>query len=201
MALENLTPAVRIEEILDGQNIEPVTRLEYFLKQASNEVPKATAANTGKVLMSTLDADNNPVITWEEPSGGGSALWDFEVAITQTVDDTSGDNVYTASLSVADYIAIQEALFESGVVWGKCLLHFIDVDGITHNHICQYTQKYGGVPVSLRAYAVLVEDIYQLTGVPTVDEYEVDENGVTRSSYNLEADMSTGEITWSPPVA
>lgn len=35
MALENLDPAVRIEEILDGQDIEPATRLEYFLKKAA----------------------------------------------------------------------------------------------------------------------------------------------------------------------
>ena len=33
--LENLEPAVRIEEILDGQDIEPATRLEYFLKKAA----------------------------------------------------------------------------------------------------------------------------------------------------------------------
>lgn len=33
--LENLEPAVRLEAILDGQDIEPVTRLEYFLKKAA----------------------------------------------------------------------------------------------------------------------------------------------------------------------
>jgi len=33
--LENLEPAVRLEEILDGQDIEPATRLEYFLKKAA----------------------------------------------------------------------------------------------------------------------------------------------------------------------
>lgn len=35
MALENLEPATRIENILDGEDIAPATRLEYFLKQAS----------------------------------------------------------------------------------------------------------------------------------------------------------------------
>lgn len=34
-ALENLDPAARLEAILDGQDIEPATRLEYFLKQAA----------------------------------------------------------------------------------------------------------------------------------------------------------------------
>lgn len=35
MALENLEPATRIESILDGEDIAPATRLEYFLKQAA----------------------------------------------------------------------------------------------------------------------------------------------------------------------
>ena len=33
--LENLEPAVRLEAILDGQDIAPATRLEYFLKKAA----------------------------------------------------------------------------------------------------------------------------------------------------------------------
>ena len=69
MALEDLTPAVRVEAILDGADIEPANRLEYFLKQAANEVPKAAAENTGKVLTSTLDAEDNPVISWEAAGG------------------------------------------------------------------------------------------------------------------------------------
>jgi len=50
MALEDLTPFVRVETILDGADIEPATRLEYFLKKAANEVPKPTSSDIGKVL-------------------------------------------------------------------------------------------------------------------------------------------------------
>lgn len=35
MALENLEPATRIEAILDGEDIAPATRLEYFLAKAA----------------------------------------------------------------------------------------------------------------------------------------------------------------------
>ena len=40
MALEDLTPVTRTEAILDGDDISPVTRMEYFLGKAANEVPK-----------------------------------------------------------------------------------------------------------------------------------------------------------------
>lgn len=75
MALANLEPSTRIEAILDGAEITPATRMEYFLqKAAAAEVPKAAAANTGKVLTSSLDGDNNPVIAW------ASALPDYSTA-------------------------------------------------------------------------------------------------------------------------
>lgn len=35
MALENLTPAVRVEAILNGDEIQPANRLEYFLQKAA----------------------------------------------------------------------------------------------------------------------------------------------------------------------
>lgn len=58
MALEDLTPAVRVEGILDGADIEPATRLEYFLSKAANEVPKpAGSSDAGKVLTVNEDGD------------------------------------------------------------------------------------------------------------------------------------------------
>lgn len=36
MALENLSPIVREERLLAGVDLEPATRLEYFLKQAGS---------------------------------------------------------------------------------------------------------------------------------------------------------------------
>ena len=58
MALEDLNPAVRVEEILDGGDIVPATRLEYFMKKAANEVPKpAGSADAGKVVTVNEDGD------------------------------------------------------------------------------------------------------------------------------------------------
>lgn len=58
MALEDLTPAVREEAILDGADIDPATRLEYFMKKAANEVPKPTGvSDAGKVLTVNEDGD------------------------------------------------------------------------------------------------------------------------------------------------
>ena len=51
MALEDLTPVTRTEAILDGDDISPVTRMEYFLGKAANEVPKPEGvSDAGKVL-------------------------------------------------------------------------------------------------------------------------------------------------------
>jgi len=54
MALENLEPVTRMESILNGDNIEPVTREEYFWQQAatsgSGGLPEYTDADVGKVL-------------------------------------------------------------------------------------------------------------------------------------------------------
>lgn len=65
MALENLQAATRIEAILNGDDITPATRREYFLQRAANEVPKP-GGNT--------DAGKIPVVN----SGGtGYALEDI----------------------------------------------------------------------------------------------------------------------------
>lgn len=50
MALEDLTPAVRVESILNGDEITPANRLEYFLQKAATELPKPAAGDAGKVL-------------------------------------------------------------------------------------------------------------------------------------------------------
>lgn len=69
--LENLTPAVRVEEILDGADIEPATRLEYFLKKAAagggsgggDSLPPITTADEGKVAM-VVEEDGQRVVKW-----------------------------------------------------------------------------------------------------------------------------------------
>lgn len=74
MALEDLNPAVRVEEILDGADIEPANRLEYFLKKAAGSgLPAYTSADKGKVLTIGDGAPQTEVVvpeqTWEQAEG------------------------------------------------------------------------------------------------------------------------------------
>ncbi len=70
MALEDLTPVTRTEAILDGDDISPVTRLEYFLGKAANEVPKpAGVSDAGKVPTVNAAGDGFELDT--PASGGG----------------------------------------------------------------------------------------------------------------------------------
>ena len=70
MALEDLNPAVRVEEILDGADIEPATRLEYFMKKAANEVPKpAGSSDAGKAVLVNEEGDG-----YELGEAGGAAI-------------------------------------------------------------------------------------------------------------------------------
>lgn len=67
MALEDLTPAVRVESILNGDEITPANRLEYFLQKAATELPKPAAGDAGKVLTVNEDADG---VEWKAVGGG-----------------------------------------------------------------------------------------------------------------------------------
>lgn len=55
MALENLTPENRVERLLSGADLDPATRLEYFLKQAGSG---GSGSENG--IFYTLD-ENDPV--------------------------------------------------------------------------------------------------------------------------------------------
>lgn len=58
MALENLEAATRIEAILNGDDITPATRREYFLQRAANEVPKPGGnSDAGKIPV--VNSDGN----------------------------------------------------------------------------------------------------------------------------------------------
>lgn len=67
MALENLTPVTRMESILNGDDVAPVTREEYFVKKAASgsggggELPEYTEADIGKVLTVGEDAEH-PIV-------------------------------------------------------------------------------------------------------------------------------------------
>ena len=98
MALEDLTPVTRTEAILDGDDISPVTRMEYFLGKAANEVPKPEGvSDAGKVLTVNaagdgfeLDtslpeytsADNGKVLTLGEGSESETVIIVPEQSVT-----------------------------------------------------------------------------------------------------------------------
>jgi hypothetical protein len=90
MALEDLNPAVRVEEILDGADIEPATRLEYFMKKAANEVPKpAGSSDAGKVVTVNEDGDGFELA---EPASGGGIV---DIAIgTRTAANGADNAIY-----------------------------------------------------------------------------------------------------------
>ena len=66
------TPKNRNEAILSGADIEPVNRLEYFLKEAASggAIPAPTEDDAGKVPV----ANNDGTASWQTPSGGGGVL-------------------------------------------------------------------------------------------------------------------------------
>lgn len=96
-SLSDLVPATRMEAILNGGDISPVTREEYFVKKAvtnAEDLPAVTAADNGDVLTvvsgewakadapsglpEVTAADNGDVLTvvsgeWAKaaPAGGG----------------------------------------------------------------------------------------------------------------------------------
>ena len=87
MALENPTPVTRPESILNGDDITPVTRKEYFLQKAASEgggLPEYTSADKGKVL---TVGEGEP--EWEAASGF------FIVNIGGTPQAPTADKTYS----------------------------------------------------------------------------------------------------------
>ena len=103
MALENLDPVTRLEAILDGADITPVTRLEYFLKQAAtndDELPAVTAADNGDVL----GVVNGAWAKTEVPSG--VLIINADPNGTATYDSGKSAAVIPCDISLADFLSI-----------------------------------------------------------------------------------------------
>ena len=82
----NLKPLTRKEKILDGQNINPINRDEYFIQKAvqsgggggGSSLPPYTSADKGKVL-TVVEAEPETVVVVPEQSGTLSAItYDLE---------------------------------------------------------------------------------------------------------------------------
>lgn len=112
MALEDLTPAVRVEAILDGADIDPANRLEYFLKQAANEVPKpATSDAYHKISVSASGEYELTPVLFARGSGTDSI-----VAIDT---ETTGDDPCTATgLKAFSGGVISEAAGKASFAYG-----------------------------------------------------------------------------------
>lgn len=104
MALENLQAATRIEAILNGDDITPATRREYFLKRAANEVPAIASGDAGKVL--TVNAGETGV-EWAEAGGGGGVTASCTFAVYY--DETVGDVVIECDKTYTELAAILQA--------------------------------------------------------------------------------------------
>ena len=111
MALENLTPSNRMEAILDGQDIEPSNRKEYFMQ-------KAVSAGGGSSLPSYSSADVGKVLTVGEPA---------QTVIVPEQSETLGqEQTGDIALSNVNYNALAEGLVYTAVVNGvehTCELH------------------------------------------------------------------------------
>ena len=75
MALENLTPSNRLEAILDGGDVTPSNRREYFIQKAMSaggvsDLPEYTSADKGKVLtIGEGEGETSVEPKWEEVGG------------------------------------------------------------------------------------------------------------------------------------
>lgn len=96
-ALENLDSAVRIESILDGQDIEPATRLEYFLKKAAEG--GGGGGESGVQELELITQDNAPL-----PPEGVTPT-DYKLSVVDAYDESvvTGD-VYCLSGGRPAYI-------------------------------------------------------------------------------------------------
>lgn len=158
MALEDLNPAVRVEEILDGADIEPATRLEYFMKKAANEVPKpAGSSDAGKVV--TVNEDGDGYELTEAASGGA-----FIINVSGTPGSTlTPDKTYPELAEAVSGGAIPVVLLGGGSL------------------VLEYSGKNGNVfkfeRLSANTSGAAIEGFSYFLG-------EYDQGGFTVSSYS-----------------
>lgn len=111
MALENLSPIVREERLLAGVDLEPATRLEYFLKQAGGSVPTPAAADTGKVLTA-----NNGAVEWKDRNTP-----DLSIYITE-----AGSGVYSGQIIGGNFTTVFNKLYTEHIEPFVSCVYFYD---------------------------------------------------------------------------
>lgn len=98
MALENLTPENRVERLLSGADLDPATRLEYFLKQAGSGGGGSGSVEYEPVLAETTKSVNEH--GWTTSFSGGPILEGASYRVTvngvtyEPLIGTAGDLSY-----------------------------------------------------------------------------------------------------------
>lgn len=104
MALTDLTPATRIEEILAGEEISPATRLEYFLQQA--------AQGGGGSAPVVLDLTGvTPNIIAVDPGASGS----LAAATVYLPDTVHGFDAAVSAFGTAEVVFMMPLIVPAGV--------------------------------------------------------------------------------------
>ena len=181
MALENLTPSNRLEEILDGGDVTPSNRREYFIQKAmssggGSDLPEYTAADKGKVLTIGEGEESETVVIVPEQTvnfvEGNASL--SNVAITYD-DLVVGD---TATLHTIN--GVQSNEYEMTVVSEESFLYYLYTsdteyyqifDHPTNGWMCyaegiEHTPLLGDYTVSLIKTVPSVEPKWEAPGLP-----------------------------------
>lgn len=149
MALTDLTPVTRMESILNGDDIEPVTREEYFVQQAASGggggLPAYTSSDVGKVLTVGQQTETVVVVpeqTVKTDKNGKATL--TGVDFSRLMD---GD---TVSTTIAGF-GTQDTVYESSGSDGEGLY--------SNGHLLASATTLFGIPsatVTISAFASLV---------------------------------------------
>lgn len=160
-----IDPVTRKERILSGEDIEPVTRLEYFLKNAvggggGSSLPSYTSADIGKVLTLGEDAEHHVQKT---------------VVPEQSITLESGGPINHATFGVDSGVDFD--FFENVSVGDKCYISIGGADAveITAENV------YGQPLFHVGDYYVGYSSMFNGTGVASFTET----GSVTVSAYAI----------------
>lgn len=172
MALENLTPVTRMEAILDGADITPVTREEYFWQQAATsgyELPDVTAADDGDVLTVVSGA-------WAKaaPSGGGG-----QFIVTLSYDD------HDTPVVDKTFSEISTALNGGSIP----VIVYSGEDGAYYYHLERFEPSGVHAEIKFASWEGTYDALGALTGIAYTAVYIENDNSVI---------FGNGEITFTP---
>lgn len=93
MSMENLTPITREEKIVSGEDLEPITRMEYFLKKYGGGTGGGTGGGSSVLLDTTLTKSGYAA----DAKAVGDALKNFEFITEADIDEICGETIEVAT--------------------------------------------------------------------------------------------------------